>query len=137
MDNNFLSTALPPDIADLLPDEADALAAAARALGFGVYELDGASMGTKGELLDHASARLAFPGDFGRNWDALIDYLGDMANIHKNVRTLVLVKSPEKIGAGEPGLPPQFREALGLACANAREWGKGSVILKFVFISPS
>jgi RNAse (barnase) inhibitor barstar len=135
MDNNFLSTPLPPDLIDLDQAEAAALAAAARSLGFAVFELDGAAMGTKPELMDHAAARLGFPGDFGRNWDALIDYLGDMATIHKNVKTLVFIKAPEKIGAGEPALPATFREVLGLACNNAREWGKGSVILKFAFLS--
>ena len=117
------------------PAEAAALTAAARSLGFGVYELDGAAMGTKAELMEHAALRLSFPGDFGRNWDALIDYLSDMANIHGEVKTLILVKAPEKIGAGEPGLAAEFREVLGLACDRAREWGKGAVILKFVFIA--
>ena len=117
MDNIFLSTSNAPDLADLDPAEAAALAAAARSLGFGVYELDGAAMGTKAALMDHAALRLSFPGDFGRNWDALIDYLSDMANIHGNVKTLILIKAPEKIGAGEPGLQVQFREVHRLVAA--------------------
>jgi hypothetical protein len=134
MYNNFLSTAFPPDISDLSPAEAAALAGAARALGFGVFELDGAAMRSKAGIMDHAAGRLAFPGDFGRNWDALIDYLGDMATIHKNEKTLILITAPDEIGADEPGLAAKFREVLGLACNNAREWGKGVVILKYAYI---
>ena len=135
MDKEFLNTSHPPDIADLSAGQAAALASAARAAGFAVFELDGGLMGTKPGLMAHTAAALGFPGDFGHNWDALIDYLGDMANIHRNEKILILVKSPEKIGAGEQGLPADFREVLGLACNNAREWSKGSVVLKFAFVS--
>lgn len=135
MDKEFLNTPLPPDIADLAPEQAAALASAARAAGFAVFELDGGLMGTKPELMTHAAAALGFPGDFGRNWDALIDYLGDMATVHGSKKILVLVNSPGKIGAGEPGLAGTFREVLGLACNNAREWSRGSVVLKFAFVS--
>ncbi len=134
MDNKFLSVSNPPDIADLGPAEAAALAAAARALGFGVFELDGAAMGTKAELMEHAAARLAFPGDFGGNWDALIDYLGDMPHIHKNEKIFVLVRNSAEMEKADPKLYADLREAAGLACENAREWSGGRVILKFAFL---
>ena len=134
MDIKFLSTSNPPDIADLGPAEAAALAAAARSLGFGVFELDGAAMGTKAELMEQAAARLSFPGDFGRNWDALIDYLGDMANIHKNGKILILVGNSAEIEKADPKLYADLREAAGLACENAREWSGSRVMLKFAFL---
>jgi hypothetical protein len=135
MDNNFLSTPLPPDLLDLDQAGAAALAAAARSLGFAVFELDGAAMRTKAELMDHAAVRLGFPGDFGRNWDALIDYLGDMATVHKNDRILVCVRNPAEMEKAAPELSAELREAAGLACQNAREWSRGRVFLKFAFIS--
>ena len=134
MDKDFLVTPLPPDIADLSPEQAGALAAAARAAGFSLFELDGAKMGTKPELMDHAAQALSFPGDFGRNWDALIDYLGDMANIHKNGKILILVGNSAEMAAADPKLYAELREVAGLACQNAREWSGGRVILKFAFL---
>ena len=134
MDNKFLLTPLPPDIADTSPADAAALAAAARAEGFAVFELDGARMGTKPELMEHAATRLAFPGDFGKNWDAMTDYLGDMATVHRNDKILIFVKAPEKIGGADPNLRADLRRTFGFACENAREWSKNTVILKFVFV---
>lgn len=134
MDKDFLVTPLPPDIADLSPEQAGALAAAARAAGFSLFELDGAKMGTKPELMDHAAQALSFPGDFGRNWDAMIDYLGDMATVHKNTRILVIIKNAAGMRAAAPGLYEQLCKVCGLACNNAREWSRNAVILKFVFV---
>ncbi len=135
MDNNFLNTPLPPDLADLAVEQAAVLASAARAAGFAVFELDGALMTAKPDLMAHIELVLGFPGDFGRNWDALIDYLGDMANIHKNERILVLVRNPGDIFKADPDLYTNLRETAGLACQNAREWSRNSVLLKFAFIS--
>ncbi|MCX5790617.1 MAG: barstar family protein, partial [Elusimicrobia bacterium] len=73
MNKDFLNTPQPPDLADLSAGEAAALAAAARAAGFAVFELDGARMKSKPELMEYAGQALGFPGDFGRNWDALVD----------------------------------------------------------------
>ena len=135
MDTNFLLTSNPPDIADLPPAEASALAAAARASSFAVFELDGARMRTKPALMEYSEKALGFPGDFGRNWDAMIDYLGDMATFHKNQKILILVKSPSEILTADPKLYADLRRIFGLACNNAREWSRNAVILKFVFIS--
>ena len=135
MDNNFLSTSLPPDLIDLSQAESTVLAAAARGLGFAVFELDGTAMKTKAELMEYAAARLGFPGDFGKNWDALIDYLGDMATVHKNDRILVCVRNPAEMEKAAPELYAELRNVAGLACQNAREWSRGRVFLKFAFIS--
>jgi hypothetical protein len=133
MDDNFLLTPLPPDIADLPPAAAAALAAGARERGFAVFELDGAAMPAKPALMDHVAQRLAFPSDFGRNWDAMVDYLGDMATVHKNEKVLIVVNSSEKIGGGDKARAADFRKVCGYACANAREWSRDTVILKFIF----
>lgn len=135
MDNKFLDTPFPPDLADLSPQLGAMLAAAARAGGFAVFELDGARMKTKPELMAYAARVLGFPGDFGGNWDALIDYLGDLANIHKNEKLLVLVGNSAEMSKADPKLYADLRESAGLACRNAREWSGNKVILKFAFIT--
>ena len=135
MDETFLKDPFPPDIAELSAAEAVALSAAARRDGFAVFELDGAGMKTKPALMEHAARALAFPGDFGKNWDALIDYLGDMANFHKNNKILILIGAAAEIAGSDPALYSELRNVCGLACNNAREWSKGAVILKFIFIS--
>ena len=135
MDNNFLATPLPPDIADLPALEAAALSASARRAGFAVFELDGAEMKTKPALMEHASRTLSFPGDFGKNWDAMIDYLGDMATFHGNNKVIILIKAADEIEVAAPALYASLRNICGLACNNAREWSKGAVTLKFVFIA--
>ena len=135
MNKNFLNTPLPPYLADLPPGEASALAAGARDAGFAVFELDGAKMKSKPELMEHIALALAFPGDFGRNWDAAIDYLGDMATVHKNNKILVLIKAPAEILKSDPKLYEDLRKVCGLACENARQWSREKVVLKFIFIA--
>jgi len=135
LNNNFLATPLPPDIADLPALEAAALSASARRAGFAVFKLDGAGMKTKPALMEHAARALAFPGDFGKNWDAMIDYLGDMATFHKNNKVIILIGAAAEIESSDPALYAALRNVCALACNNAREWSKGAVTLKFVFIS--
>ncbi len=135
MEENFLNTPKPPDVADLPPEQAGALSAAARAGGFAVFYLEGALMRTKPELMTHLAQALGFPGDFGRNWDAVIDYLGDMATFHGNNKILILVRNPAAILEADPELCSDLRKSCALACENSREWGRGAVTLKFVFIA--
>lgn len=92
-------------------------------------------MKTKPALMEHSERALGFPGDFGKNWDAMIDYLGDMANFHDNPKILIFVKNPSEILTSDPKLYADLRRICGLSCDNAREWSRSTVILKFVFIS--
>jgi len=134
MDETFLKDPFPPDIAELSAAEAVALSAAARRDGFAVFELDGAAMKTKPDLMEHCALALCFPGDFGKNWDAMVDYLGDMATFHKNNHILVLIRSSAEIAGADPALYGALRDVCGLACDNARQWSKSAVTLKFVFV---
>ena len=134
MNKDFLETPLPPDLADLPYKEALALAAAARAAGFAVFELDGAWMKSKPQLMEYMAQALGFPGDFGHNWDAAIDYLGDLATFHKNNKILVVI-DPAEILKADVKLYADLRKVCGLACENARQWSRETVILKFVFLA--
>ncbi len=130
----LLKAAVPADLADLNAGQAAALALAARAAGIAVFELDGAQMKTKPELMTHAARALGFPGDFGRNWDALIDYLGEMPDFQHNDRILILVRNSAAILTADAALYAGLRDAAGLACENAREWSRSTAVIKFVFI---
>ncbi|HEX7325530.1 MAG TPA: barstar family protein [Rhodanobacteraceae bacterium] len=55
------------------------LAATAHAAGCCVRRVDIAGCTGKPELLHRIAAALAFPADFGQNWDALADCLRDLA----------------------------------------------------------
>ncbi|MEI7529334.1 MAG: barstar family protein [Elusimicrobiota bacterium] len=132
--DGLLKAAVPADLADLNAGQAAALALAARAAGIAVFELDGVQMKTKPELMAHAAQALGFPGDFGRNWDALIDYLGEMPDFQHNDRVLILVHNSAAILTADAVLYAGLRDAAGLACENAREWSRSTAVLKFVFI---
>lgn len=134
MNNDFLRTPFPPDLADLSPNEEPVLAAGAGADGFAVFGLDGRRMKSKPELMEHAAQALAFPGDFGKNWDAMVDYLGEMPNVRKNGKILVFIRYSGEILAADSGLYSDLRKACGLACENARQWSGNTVILKFAFV---
>lgn len=79
------------DVRDLLADpgqggayfvdarDGDALAAAARALGFAVRRIDFAGCRDKAGALERIARALQFPAWFGANFDALADSLGDLA----------------------------------------------------------
>lgn len=134
MDENFLKTSQPPDIADADAAGAAAIEAAAAAEGFVLLALDGARMKDKEALMDHAAAALALPGDFGRNWDALIDYLGSLAEFKNNDRVLVVVRNAAALEAAGADLYKVLREVCGDACDNARQWSRGRVVMKFVFV---
>jgi len=136
MDAKVFLSAAPPHLADLDDRDAAALKRQAADLGFAVFELDGARMQTKAELMDHLAAALSFPHDFGRNWDAAVDYLGDLAGFHGGTKFLIVVKDPASQERADPKLYADFREVCGLACENARQWSRGTVTLKFAFATP-
>lgn len=62
-----------------LPDEADWVHRAAKALGFAYWHLDLTAVQDKSALLVALARALEFPDSFGGNWDALQDCLGDLS----------------------------------------------------------
>lgn len=53
--------------------------AALRAAGFRVREIDGGQVRDEPSFFDEAARAFLWPAHFGRNWDALQDALGDLA----------------------------------------------------------
>ncbi len=62
----------------------------------------GSRMRTKAALLDEVSAALQFPLDFGANWDALADCLGDLDWLGGPSQVVVAVAEAEQVLADEP-----------------------------------
>lgn len=65
------------------------LRTALSARGFELYTIDGSKILDESTFFDEASRALGFPAYFGRNWDALIDCLGDFE--HRSARRVVIV----------------------------------------------
>lgn len=59
--------------------------------------LDGALLRTKAELMDSIASEFSFPGDWGRNWDAMSDCLQDLSWIKKRVAYLLLIDNAEML----------------------------------------
>ncbi|ADG77580.1 Barstar (barnase inhibitor) domain-containing protein OS=Tsukamurella paurometabola (strain ATCC 8368/ DSM / CCUG 35730 / CIP 100753 / JCM 10117 / KCTC 9821 / NBRC 16120 / NCIMB 702349 / NCTC 13040) OX=521096 GN=Tpau_0947 PE=3 SV=1 [Tsukamurella paurometabola] len=63
----------------------------------------GSRMRTKAALLDEVSAVLQFPLDFGANWDALADCLGDLGWFGGPALVVVAIAEAEQVLADEAG----------------------------------
>lgn len=131
--NEAADRALASDVLDLGASNADFLAAYAQGLGYKVFELDGSRMTTKPALLDYTTQMLRFPG-IPENWDAMIDFIGDLSAIHRNNHILIVVRNSSKISLKDRQLYADLREVAEFACRNAREWSKGDITIKFAFV---
>ncbi|GAA0994551.1 hypothetical protein GCM10009551_058560 [Nocardiopsis tropica] len=63
----------------------------------------GSRMRAKAALLDELSAVLQFPLDFGANWDALADCLGDLGWLGGPALVVVAIAEAEQVLADEAG----------------------------------
>lgn len=63
----------------------------------------GSRMRTKAALLNEVSAVLQFPLDFGDNWDALADSLGDLDQLGGQALVVLGVAQAEQVLADEAG----------------------------------
>jgi len=125
--------ALASDVLDLSANYADFLVSYAKGEGYAVLELDGARMTAKPALLNYVAKSLRLPG-VPENWDALIDYIGDLPGIHRNRHLLIVTRNAGLIARADARLYADFREVTEFACKNAREWSKGDLTIKFAFV---
>ncbi len=125
--------ALASDVLDLTPSYADFLGDYAKGLGYAVFELDGSKMTTKQTLLVYSTRVLRFPG-VPENWDAMVDYIGELPRVHHNNHILIVVRNSNKVRLANAGLYADLREVAEFACRNAREWSKGDITIKFAFV---
>jgi len=122
-----------PEIADLAENGAAELAASYRVSGAAVFELDGNKMTNKKDLLAYTAKTLGLPADMD-NWDAMIDYLGDLPSFQNNNSILVVVRNAEAIRRASPQLYSDLRDVVVYASKNATEWSRDGVHIKFVFV---
>jgi hypothetical protein len=122
-----------PGVYDLGASAASRLATDARALGYAVFELDGSRMKSKPELMAHTAKVLGLPKDMD-NWDAFIDYMSDMPQIHANEKILIMIRNASQIRMADPKLYADLRETAAFCSQRAREWKDYSLRLKFVFV---
>lgn len=125
--------ALASDVLDLSPSYATFLAGYAQSMNYAVFELDGARMTAKPALLAYTTRQLRLPG-VPENWDAMIDFIGDLPAIHNNNRILIVVRNASRVSLADRQLYEDFREVAEFACRNAREWSKGDITIKFAFV---
>lgn len=125
--------ALASDVLDLTPNYADFLSGYAASIGYKVFELDGTKMTSKPALMTYSTRALSLPG-VPENWDALIDYLGELRSIHRNNNILIVVRNSDRISSADGALYGDLREVAEFACRNARDWSKGEITMKFAFV---
>lgn len=125
--------ALAGDVSDLGAAQASAIVSAAKAEGFAVFTLDGARMTTKPALMAYTAQVLGLPRDMA-NWDAMIDYMGDMPQTHCNDKLLIVVKNSSLILAANAQLYADFREVAQLSSRRVRDANNYPVVIKFVFV---
>lgn len=128
-----MAAPLTSGLSDLEPAQAEALASAARSSGAAVFELDGNRIRTKAGLMAYAAQALGLPADMD-NWDAMIDYLGDMPTFHRNNNIVILVRNASSIQQAAPALYADLRSVAQYACENAEEWSRSTVAMKIVFV---
>jgi hypothetical protein len=90
-------------------------------------------MTSRKALFSHTARALNLHGT-PTNWDALIDLMRDMHMIHSNERMLIVVRNASRIAAADARLYADFRETAALVSADQREWSRGLVTMKFVFV---
>lgn len=100
----------PPDIADLR--------ARATQIGASWTDVDLGSVRDKPSLLGALAGALAFPPDFGRNWDALYDSLQDLAWLPANGHVLHL----RNIGGVRQALGGEWDTLLDILHRTANFW---------------
>jgi len=122
-----------PGVYDFSAADASRLAADARAMGYAVFELDGSKMTSKPALMAHTAKVLGLPKTMA-NWDAFIDYMSDMPQIHANDKILIIIRNASQIRLADPKLYADLRDAAAFCSQRAREWKDYPLSLKFVFV---
>lgn len=92
---------------------------ALRSKGFHVATIPGKALASDAELFDALSSAFAFPGYFGRNWNAVADCLGDLEWIEASGYVLVIDDVGDRLT--EP-----FARLLQIWPSAAQEWSAES-----------
>lgn len=114
----------------LSPHEETDLAARLGGSLLAVFEADGEHMATKDGLLAEVARAMHFPHDFGMNWDALDDYLRDLA-WEPSGGYILIVRNADSLWSSASHLAGMLIESWLLA---AEFWGKRDKPFHLVFV---
>lgn len=103
--------------------DADALAEAARGLGFAFERIDLAGVRDQAGLLARLSEALGFPDWFGGNWDALADCLADLSWRPADGYVLLFADA----AALRQAAPALMAALVDVLDDSARRWAAGRV----------
>ena len=113
-------------------DVSPQLRAALERAGIAAFDLDGAPIRTRDDLLRGIADAMQFPDYFGMNWDAVIDCLRDLADRHPAEGYVLFVHAAE--GLWRQGLP-WLGELIEVWLTAAEESAHDGVPLHLVFVN--
>jgi RNAse (barnase) inhibitor barstar len=106
-----------------LPTDAEAIARAAVTIAFALWRVDLTAVRNKAALLAVLARAIEFPDWFGKNWDALLDCLGDLSWRPAPGYVLIL----EHCGVFAKHAPKDYVTALEVFNAAADSWRERGV----------
>ncbi len=99
---------------------ADEITAAAKTAGLLVFKIDAGKARGKNDLLNLLAKTLRFPDSFGKNWDALHDFLTDLSWLRGKGWVLILTNGDVLARNHED----VFNAAVDVFSAAAESWRK-------------
>jgi RNAse (barnase) inhibitor barstar len=108
--------------------EPRALQKLAKAADFAFFHIDGKNIERKEQLMNAVATALHFPGDFGRNWDAMEECLTDMEWVDAE-GYLIYYDHIDPLIAAHPDQFETLLEILRDAVASWKEDGTAMVVL--------
>ncbi|MGY0504673.1 barstar family protein [Luteimonas sp. e5] len=110
----------------LMHADVPALQALADEADLAVHRIELADVGDKAGVLDAIAAALEFPADWGRNWDALDDALGDLSWLGPPRPRVLLLCGLDRLHRESPRSETVLCEVLHDAC---KEWAREGIAL--------
>jgi RNAse (barnase) inhibitor barstar len=108
---------------------ADEIARAAKAAKLSIVKLDLGKLQGKREFLARLAKAFKFPHPFGRNWDALSDYLADLSWLNDNGWVVILFNGQNFAAKNQD----EFNTAIDVLQTAAEYW-RGQAKPFWVFI---
>ena len=99
-----------------------------------VHDIDLHGIDDKPALLARIAEALAFPTDWGRNWDALADQLRDLGWLPESRGYILLFTHAASLHANDPA---SFSTLLSLLADAADHWRTSGVPFQAVFTLPA
>ena len=99
------------------------VADAARSLSFRIYVANLGDVDSPARLFEALARAMSFPSEFGKNWDALLDYIGDLFWDPAPGYLLVIENSTRLFEAS----PEDFLRLINITAQAAADWARDRV----------